>query len=61
MDYNAVLETEKVTGRKARGPQTEELGCKCQMIFISLLSGRREKATSVRFFSLLYTNLKGFF
>ena len=60
MDYNAVLETEKVTGRKARG-QTEELGCKCRMIFISLLSGRREKATSVRFFSLLYKNLKGFF
>ena len=41
---------ERVTGRKARGLQTEETGCKCQAFFSSLLSGRR-KQTSVRFFS----------
>ena len=29
---------ERVTGRKARGLQTEEIACKCQ-IFLSLLSG----------------------
>ena len=28
--------SERVTGRKARGPQTEEIGCKCQTFFISL-------------------------
>ena len=49
---------ERVTGRKARGLQTEEIGCKCQT-FLSLLSNRR-KQTSYIFF-LLYTNLKGGF
>ena len=49
---------ERVTGRKARCLQTEEIGCKCQTFF-SLLSGRR-KQTSNMFF-LLYTNLKGGF
>ena len=49
---------ERVTGRKARGLQTEERGCKCQ-IFLSLLNGRR-KQTSDMFF-LLHTNLKGGF
>ena len=49
---------ERVTGRKARGLQMEEIGCKCQT-FLSLLSGRR-KQTSYIFF-LLYTNLKGGF
>ena len=34
-------EDERVTGRKARGLQTEEIGCKCQT-FLSLLSGRKE-------------------
>ena len=42
--------SERVTGRKARGLQMEEMGCKCQTIFLSLLSSRR-KQTSVRFFS----------
>ena len=51
---------ERVTGRKGRGFQKEEIGCKCQIFFISLLSGRR-KQTSVIFFPLLYTNLKRFF
>ena len=45
----------RVTGRKARGLQTGEIGCKCQTIFISLLSGRRRQTTSVRaFFPFLY-------
>ena len=30
------LPTERVTGRNARGLQTEEKGCKCQTFFISL-------------------------
>ena len=34
--------TERVTGRKARGLQMEERGCKCQT-FLSLLSSRRKK------------------
>ena len=41
---------ERVTGRKGRGFQKEEIGCKCQIFFLSLLSGRR-KQTSVIFFS----------
>ena len=49
--------TEGVTGRKARGLQMEDTGCKYQTFFISLLSGRR-KQTSVIFFPLLYTNIK---
>ena len=48
---------ERATGRKDRGLQTEEVDCKCQTFFISLLSGRR-KQTSVIFCPLLYTNLK---
>ena len=53
---------ERITGRKARGLQMEETGCKCQTFFSSLLSGRRKQTTSVTFFPLLYTNLKrGFF
>ena len=49
--------SERVTGRKSRDLQTEEVG-KCQTFFISLLSGRRKQATSVRSFSLLYTTWK---
>ena len=48
---------ERVTGRKARGLQTEEVGCKRQTGFLSLLSSRR-KQTSVILFPLLDTNLK---
>ena len=49
---------ERVTGRKARGLQMEEIACKYQTFFflISLLSSRR-KQTSDIFFPLLYTNL----
>ena len=55
--HRAIYEVnERITGRKARGLQMEEIGCKCQTFFISLLSGRR-KQTSDMFFSLLYTNL----
>ena len=50
--------SEKVIGRKARGLQMEEIGCKCQTFFSSPLNGRRKQAISVRFFSLLYTKLK---
>ena len=45
--------SERVTGRKARGLQMEERGCKCQT-FLSLLSGRKKQTMSF----LLYTNLK---
>ena len=51
-------DVEKVTGRKARGLQMEEIGCKRQT-FLSLLSSRRKQTTDI--FFLLYTNLKGGF
>ena len=44
-------ESERVTGKKARGLQMEEIGCKCQT-FLSLLSGRRKQTSE--FFFLLY-------
>ena len=50
--------SERVTGRKARGLQMEERGCKCQ-IFLSLLSSRKKQTNDMLF--LLYTNLKGGF
>ena len=43
--------SERITGRKARGLQTEEIGCKCQT-FLSLLSGRRKQTSDI--FFLLY-------
>ena len=52
------IPSERVTGRKARGLQMEEISCKCQTC-LSLLSSRR-KQTSNNFF-LLYRNLKGGF
>ena len=48
---------ERVTGRKAKGLQTEEIGCKCH--FLSLLSGRRKQTGDIYF--PLYTNIKGGF
>ena len=42
---------ERVTGRKARGLQTEETGCKCQK-FLSLLSGRKKQTRDIFFFSI---------
>ena len=49
---------ERITGRKARGLQMEEIGCKCQTFFLSL-SGRK-KQTSDIFFPSLYTFKKRF-
>ena len=49
---------ERVTGRKIRVLQTEEIGCKCQTFFISPLSSRRKQTTSVRYFFLLHKKLK---
>ena len=46
-----------VHGRKARGLQMEEIGCKCQTSFLSLLSGRRKQTTSVRFLASLIAQL----
>ena len=46
---------ERITGKKARGLQTEEVACKCQ-IFLSLSSGRRKQTSDICF--LFYTNLK---
>ena len=40
---------ERVTGRRVRGFQTEEIGCKRQTFFISL-SGRRKQTTNVKIF-----------
>ena len=43
-------DSERVTGRKVRGLETEEIGCKHQTFFISPLIGRRKQTTGVRFF-----------
>ena len=51
-------DTERVTGRKPRGLQMEEIAYKCQT-FLSLLSGRGKQTSDI--FFLLYTNLKGGF
>ena len=50
----------RVTGGKARGLHTGETGCRRQTFSLSLLSGRR-KQTTASGFSVLYTDLKGFF
>ena len=51
-------DVERVTGRKARGLQMEEIGCKCQTFF-SLLSSRRKQASNI-FFPSLYKSKKTF-
>ena len=43
--------SERVTGRKARGLQMEEIGCKCQT-FLSLLSSRRKQASDIFSFTI---------
>ena len=58
--FKSWCQGDRVTGRKARGLQTEDIGCKRQAFFLSLLSIRKKQSTSVRFFSLLYTKLKVF-
>ena len=56
---------ERVRGKKARGPQMEEIVCKCQTLFFFNLSLKRQKETNYKsqiIFSLLYAKLKeGFF
>ena len=53
---------ERVTGRKARGLQREEIGCKCQTFFYLSLKQQEEANYKFEFFPLLYANLKrGFF
>ena len=42
---------ERVTGRKARGLQKEEIVCKCQT-FLSLLSGRGKQTNNIFLFSI---------
>ena len=54
-----VVGSETVTGRKARGLQTEEMGCKCQT-FLSLLSSRRKQVSDIFFFPSLYIFKKRF-
>ena len=49
--------TERVTGRKVRGLQMEEIGCKYQTFFISLLSSRRKQTISVRILVSLIAQL----
>ena len=57
-DTTEQLTFERVTGRKAKGLQTEKIGCKCQT-FLSVLSGRRKQNKDI-FFSFS-TNLEGGF
>ena len=45
------VHSERVTGRKARGLQREEIACKCQT-FLSLLSGRRKQTSDIFSFSI---------
>jgi len=47
---------ERVTGRKARGLQTEEIGFKCQTFFISPLRGRGKQTLYGNVFILSYAN-----
>ena len=42
---------ERVTGRKARGLQMDEIACKCQTFF-SLLSDRRKQTSDIFSFSI---------
>ena len=46
------LQTERVTGRKARDLQTEEIACKC-LTFLSLLHSRRKQTSKIFSFSML--------
>ena len=52
-------DVERVTGRKTRGLQRGEIGCKCQTFF-SLLSSRRKQASNI-FFPSLYKFKRRFF
>ena len=51
--------SERVRGRKPKGPPMEEIGCKCQT-FLSLSEAAGGNKLQVSdFFPLLYTKLKG--
>ena len=49
---SVVSDPERVTGRKARGLQMEDICCKCQTL-LSLLSSRRKQTGDI-FFPSLY-------
>ena len=49
--YSMFKVSERVTGRKARDLQTEEIGCKSQTFF-SLLGGKRKQTSDFFFFSI---------
>ena len=49
--FSSSSHLETVTGRKARGLQTEQIACKCQT-FLSLLSGRRKQTSNIFSFSI---------
>ena len=53
-DVEATQAFERVTGRKARGLQTEEIGRKCQTFFISPLSSGGNKLKCQIFFPSPY-------
>ena len=52
---------ERVTGRKVRGLQMEEIDYKCQTCFNLSLKQQEETNFSVKIFFLLYTKVKGGF
>ena len=60
IEFNAVIK--RVTGRKARDLQMQEIGCKCQIFFFFNLSLKQQQETNYKcqIFSLLYTKLKDF-
>jgi len=49
-DHRGCGGCERVTSRKARDLQMEEIACKCQT-FLSLLSGRRKQTSGIFSFS----------
>jgi len=56
------ISVERVTGRKVRGLQMEEIGFKCQTFFYLSLKQQEEANYKCEFFPLLYANVKrGFF
>ena len=50
-NLDSLLKSERVTGRKTRDLQMEEIACKCQT-FLSLLSSRRKQTSDIFFFSI---------
>ena len=52
---------ERITGRKARVLQTEEIHCKCQIVFYFYLKLQEETNYKCQIFFLLHTKLKGGF